>query len=57
MDTRSVYSLSVLAPTQDGIEDSPSQVQAQLREFILAFQLDNSFLYRYSIAAEDVMAS
>jgi DNA replication licensing factor MCM5 len=57
MDTRSVYSLSVLAPAQDGIEDSPSQVQAQLREFILAFQLDNSFLYRYSIAAENFMAS
>jgi DNA replication licensing factor MCM5 len=48
MDRRVPYSLSVLAPSQDGADESRLAIQARLREFILAFQLDNSFIYRYS---------
>lgn len=46
MDRRTPYTLSVLAPSQDGVEESRTQIQARLREFILAFQLDNAFIYR-----------
>ncbi|PKY03789.1 DNA replication licensing factor mcm5 [Aspergillus campestris IBT 28561] len=46
MDRRTPYSLSVLAPTVDGAEDSRTQIQARLREFVLEFQLDNAFIYR-----------
>ena len=46
MDRQSVYSLSVLAPDPDASEDSRSQIQEQLREFILEFRLDNAFIYR-----------
>lgn len=46
MDRRSAYSLSVLAPDPDAIEDSKTQIQAQLRDFILEFRLDNAFIYR-----------
>ena len=49
MDRRSVYSRSVLAPDPDASEDSRSQVQAYLREFILEFRLDNAFIYRYGL--------
>lgn len=42
-----MYSLSVLAPDPDASEDSRSQIQQQLREFILEFRLDNAFIYRY----------
>ncbi len=49
MDTERPYSLSVLAPDPDVSEDSRSQVQAQLREFILEFRLDNTFIYRDQI--------
>lgn len=45
LDTRRPYSLSVLPGTEDG-EESRIQIQARLREFILAFQLDNTFIYR-----------
>ena len=48
MDRQSAYSLSVLAPDPDASEDSRSQIQAQLREFILEFRLDNAFIYRYA---------
>lgn len=48
MDRQSVYSLSVLAPDPDASEDSRTQTQAQLREFILEFRLDNAFIYRYA---------
>lgn len=48
MDRQSVYSLSVLAPDPDASEDSRSQTQAHLREFILEFRLDNAFIYRYA---------
>ena len=49
MDQQSVYSLSVLAADPDASEDSRTQIQAQLRDFILEFRLDNAFIYRYAI--------
>ena len=52
MDRQSVYSLSVLAPDPDQHEDSRSQIQAQLREFILEFRLDNIFIYRYDLSRD-----
>ena len=45
MDVRSVYSLSVLAPDTDS-QNSRTQTQTQLRQFILEFRLDNAFIYR-----------
>lgn len=47
MDRQPVYSLSVLAPDQDAHDESRSQIQSQLRDFILEFRLDNAFIYRY----------
>lgn len=55
MDRRSAYSLSVLAPLSDGPDESRTQLQAQLREFILAFQLDNAFIYRYNALRKNVI--
>ncbi|KAK2794580.1 minichromosome maintenance protein 5 [Onygenales sp. PD_12] len=49
MDRRTPYSLSVLAPQTDGPEEPRTRIQAQLREFVLAFQLDNAFIYRDQI--------
>lgn len=49
MDTRSTYSLSVLAPLHDGTEEPRTEIQAKLREFILAFQIDGTFIYRDQI--------
>ncbi|KAI9707804.1 MAG: minichromosome maintenance protein 5 [Candelina mexicana] len=49
MDRQSVYSLSVLAPDQDSSEDSRKHVEAQLRDFVLEFRLDNAFIYRDQI--------
>lgn len=49
MDRQSVYSLSVLPPDPDASENSRSQIQALLREFILEFRLDNAFIYRYVV--------
>lgn len=49
MDKESVYSLSVLPPLRDGPEESRTQIQAKLRDFILSFQLDNAFIYRYEL--------
>lgn len=49
MDQQSVYSLSVLAPDPNASEDSRTHIQAQLRDFILEFRLDNAFIYRYAI--------
>ncbi|KAL3477685.1 MCM2/3/5 family-domain-containing protein [Aspergillus californicus] len=46
MDRRTPYTLSVLAPSTDGAEESRTQIQARLREFVLEFQLDNAFIYR-----------
>lgn len=47
MDRRSPFTLSVLAPSTDGAEESRTQIQARLREFVLEFQLDNAFIYRH----------
>jgi len=47
MDRQSVYSLSVLPPDPDASENSRSQIQVLLREFVLEFRLDNAFIYRY----------
>ncbi|KAI4107032.1 MAG: hypothetical protein LQ339_002728 [Xanthoria mediterranea] len=49
MDRRSVFSLSVLPPDPDALDDSRSQIQAQLRNFVLEFRLDNAFIYRDQI--------
>ena len=49
MDQQSVYSLNVLPPDEDLIEDSRTQIQYQLREFILEFRLDNTYIYRYAM--------
>ena len=46
MDRQSVYSLSVLPPDVDASQNSRTQIQSQLREFILEFRLDNAFIYR-----------
>lgn len=46
MDRRTPYSLSVLAPSTDGPDESKTIVQARLRQFVLEFQLDNAFVYR-----------
>ena len=48
MDRQSVYSLSVLPPDFDAAQNSRTQIQSQLREFILEFRLDNAFIYRYN---------
>ncbi|PBP23425.1 DNA replication licensing factor mcm5 [Diplocarpon rosae] len=48
MDHRSVYSLSVLPPDEDG-DDTRQQIQSQLMQFILQFRLDSVFIYRDQI--------
>ena len=45
MDRQSVYSLSVLPPDQEN-DDSRTHILAQLQNFILEFQLGNTFIYR-----------
>ena len=51
MDRQSVYSLSVYGPERDDngniIQESRAQMQQQLVNFILEFQLDGVFIYRY----------
>lgn len=49
MDTRSAYSLSVLAPAQDTDVEPRSEVLNRLKEFVLAFQIDGSYIYRDQI--------
>ena len=49
MDARSAYSLSVLAPLEDGTTEPRTEIQARLKEFVLAFQLDGTFIYRDQI--------
>ncbi|KAL8947620.1 MAG: hypothetical protein Q9222_006118 [Ikaeria aurantiellina] len=39
----------------DAVDDSRSQIQAQLREFILEFRLDNAFIYRDQIRENVLM--
>ena len=46
MDRRTPYTLSVLPPSTDGAEESRSQTQDRLRQFVLEFQLDKAFIYR-----------
>ncbi len=50
MDRQSVYSLSVYGPERDDngniIQESRAQIQQQLVNFILEFQLDGVFIYR-----------
>ncbi|KAL1959949.1 hypothetical protein VTO42DRAFT_617 [Malbranchea cinnamomea] len=55
MDRRTPYSLSVLQPAVDGPDEARTQVQAQLREFILAFQLDSAFIYRDQLRQNALM--
>lgn len=55
MDRRTPYTLSVLAPSTDGADESRTQIQARLREFILEFQLDNAFIYRYERHPRDTL--
>jgi len=49
MDSRSVYSLPVLAPQHDPAVEVRTELQARLKEFVLAFQLDGSYIYRDQI--------
>lgn len=49
MDRRTPYTLSVLAPSTDGADESRTTIQNRLRDFVLEFQLDNAFIYRYGI--------
>ncbi|KAJ5851395.1 uncharacterized protein N7529_010780 [Penicillium soppii] len=46
MDRRTPYTLSVLAPSTNGAEESKTTIQNNLRQFVLEFQLDNAFVYR-----------
>ncbi|KAJ5104390.1 hypothetical protein NUU61_001737 [Penicillium alfredii] len=46
MDRRTPYTLSVLAPSTNGAEESRTTIQSRLRDFVLEFQLDNAFIYR-----------
>lgn len=48
MDRRTPYTLSVLAPSTTGADESRTTVQNRLRDFVLEFQLDNAFIYRYT---------
>lgn len=48
MDRRTPYTLSVLAPSTNGADESRTTIQNRLRDFVLEFQLDNAFVYRYA---------
>lgn len=48
MDRRTPYTLSVLAPSTTGADESRTTIQNRLRDFVLEFQLDNAFIYRYT---------
>lgn len=47
MDRRTPYTLSVLAPSTNGADESKTAIQNKLKDFVLQFQLDNAFIYRY----------
>lgn len=49
MDRRTPYTLSVLAPSENGADESKTTIQARLRDFVLEFQVDNAFIYRYEM--------
>ena len=55
MDARSEYAVSVLTGLQDGREEPRTEIQAKLKEFVLAFQIDGTFIYRDQIR-ENVLA-
>ncbi|KAJ5765155.1 hypothetical protein N7520_004714 [Penicillium odoratum] len=46
MDRRTPYTLSVLAPSENGADESKTAIQNKLKDFVLQFQLDNAFIYR-----------
>ncbi|KAK8066433.1 hypothetical protein PG997_013180 [Apiospora hydei] len=46
MDRQSVFSVSVFNSEAGQSEDSRTQVQEQLMQFVLSFRLDNKFVYR-----------
>ncbi|KAJ5831811.1 hypothetical protein N7474_000122 [Penicillium riverlandense] len=46
MDRRTPYTLSVLAPSTAGADESRTLTEGRLRDFVLEFQLDNAFIYR-----------
>ena len=48
MDRRTPYTLSVLAPSTTRADESRTTIQNRLRDFVLEFQLDNAFIYRYT---------
>lgn len=49
LDSRSAYSLSVLPAHPDEASEPRTELQAKLREFILAFQIDGTYIYRDQI--------
>ena len=49
MDARSEYTVSVLPGFDDSAQEPRTEIQAKLREFILAFQIDGIFIYRDQI--------
>lgn len=53
MDRRTPYTLSVLAPSTTGADESRTLTEGRLRDFVLEFQLDNAFIYRYVTALSD----
>ena len=46
MDRQSAFSVSVFGNRDGPNEDSRSQIQEQLVNFILGFRIDNKFIYR-----------
>lgn len=53
MDRRTPYTLSVLAPSTAGADESRTLTEGRLRDFVLEFQLDNAFIYRYVAALRE----
>lgn len=51
MDRQSAFSVSVFGNRDGPNEDSRSQIQEQLVNFILSFRIDNKFIYRSDAAA------
>lgn len=49
LDTRSAYSLSVLPAHQNETSEPRTELQAKLKEFVLAFQIDGTYIYRDQI--------
>lgn len=47
MDRQSTYALSLFGTERNENEDSNSQIQQLLVDFVLDFHIDNVFIYRY----------